>query len=146
MVDFIIENIEKNKIIEMLKEEERVRYSPQIQEVYTEQYHKLEKNKNESRLNIELEIQKFILKQFGYSTSDVSINNYHKIPSKYFHDDDIKNSIFYIKLNIFKYPSVHVGDDLINVELIDYSTKNYTFLNELTNSEMPLIILAGSMT
>lgn len=144
--DFDINLADKWEIINMLKEEEKIRYSKPIQEVYTEQYYLMESNPDVQRLNIELEIQKYILTKFGYSTSPNSINNYHKIPSRYFHDIDVKNSSFYIKLNIFQYPNVQVGDDIINAKLIDYTSKQYVNLVDLETNNKPLVILAGSMT
>lgn len=144
--DFDINIADKLTIINMLKEEEKIRYSKQIQEVYTEQFYLMESDPNIQRINIELEIQKYILNKFGYSTSQNSIDNYHKIPSTYFYDDDVKNSSFYIKLNIFQHPNVKVGDNIINSRLINYSSKQYINLIELETHNKPLVILAGSIT
>ena len=146
-MEFIIENISKEMVIKMLQEEEKIRYSPQIQTLYTEQYYLMENDPNIERLNIELEIQKFILKKFGYTDSDNSVKNYWKIPSKYINDEDVKNSSFYIKLNIYKFSSFQIGDNLIDTQLIDYKSKNNILLSELQNDiNKPLVILAGSIT
>lgn len=143
--DFNILLVNKYDIIEMLKEEQIVRYSRPIQELYTDQYYRM-MNENAGRLNIELEIQKYILSKFGYSTTQNSIDDYHKIPSTYFHDEEVKKSIFYINLNIFKYPDVHVGDDIVNTQLINYQIKEFVNLVNLQINDRPLVILAGSMT
>ena len=143
--DFDIFSIDKYSIIEMLKEEQIIRYSRPIQELYTEQYYKM-MDENVGRFNIELEIQKYILSKFGYSITQNSIDNYHKIPSTYFHDEEVKKSVFYINLNIFKYPDVHVGDDIINARIIDYQKKEFVNLVDLETHNKPLVILAGSMT
>ena len=146
MAHFLIDEVPRSKIIEMLKEEQFVRYSPQIQSIYTDQYYHSRNYPNAKRLNIELEVQKFILNKFGYTTNEVSIDNYHKIPSVYWNDEEVKNSIFYMKLNIFKYKSLNVGDDMIDCEIIKYETKEPIYLSTLTNGNKPLVILAGSMT
>ena len=87
MAHFLIDEVPRSKIIEMLKEEQFVRYSPQIQSIYTDQYYHSRNYPNAKRLNIELEVQKFILNKFGYTTNEVSIDNYHKIPSVYWNDE-----------------------------------------------------------
>lgn len=145
MNDFNIHSADKSTIISMLKEEEKIRYSKPIQEVYTEQFYLMESDPDVKRVNIESEIQKFILNKFGYSTTQNSIDNYHKIPSTYFHDEEVRNASFYIRLNIFQYSPVKIGDDIINTKLIDYASKQYVNLIDLETSK-PLVILAGSIT
>ena len=64
----------------------------------------------------------------------------------YWTDEEIKNSIFYMKLNMFQYPKISIDDDLIDTQLIGYSSNNKISLSSLQNQDRPLIILAGSMT
>lgn len=145
MTDFILEDISRDKLIEIVKEEQKVRYSKGIQEAYTQQYYAL-KTENFVRINIEQEIQKFILRKFGFNDNDESLKEYWKIPSMYWNDEEVKNSLFYMKLNIFQYSKVNVEDNLIDVNLIDYQTNNTVSLESLQSKNRPLIILAGSMT
>jgi hypothetical protein len=132
-------------VIAMLKEEEKVRYLPEIQEIYTEQYH-LSKNPQYIRISIEIEIQKYILQKFGYSSTPESLAQYWKIPSTYWHDEEVKNSIFYMKLNIFEYPDLKVGDAVIDSTLIRYDNGNTFNLSDAQNTNRPLVLLAGSIT
>jgi hypothetical protein len=145
MQDFEITKIDRKKILEMVSEEQKVRYSKEIQNIYTEEYY-ARKNKNYQEIGIEIEIQKYILRKFGFKDDKFSLEQYWKIPSTYWNDDEIKNSIFYMKLNIFQYPKISIDDDLIDVTLIDYSTNNEISLSSLKKRDRPLIILAGSMT
>lgn len=145
MTDFDINLIAKDKIIEMIKEEQKIRYSKNIQDIYTKQFYSL-KNNNYNRINIEKEIQKFILRQFGFSDNDKSLQEYWKIPTTYWNDEEVKNNLFYMKLNIFQYPKVNLEDDLIDTELINYQTNNNVSLTSLQHNNRPLVILAGSMT
>lgn len=145
MTDFMIKLVSRDKILEMVKEEQTVRYSKGIQEVYTQQYH-ASKNQDYININIEQEIQKFILRKFGFKDDKQSLEEYWKIPSTYWKDDEIKNSLFYMKLNIFQYPKVKLDDNMINVNLINYETNNIVSLASLEKHVRPLIMLAGSMT
>jgi hypothetical protein len=146
MEDFILNKVERTKIIEMLKKEQTIRYSKGIQEAYTSQYYVAKDNSEYEMVSIEREIQKYILRQFGFKDDEHSLNEYWKIPSAYWHDEEVKNSIFYMKLNIFQYPKVSVGDDLIDAQLIDYQTNQEMSLTNVQKQGRPLIILAGSMT
>lgn len=145
MTTFLINSVDRDKILEMLKEEQFVRYSKGIQEAYTEEYH-ASQNENYKRINIEQQIQKFILRKFGFTDDNTSLTEYWKIPSTYWNDDEVKNSIFYMKLNIFQYPKVKLDDDLIDTVLLDYKTEKEINLSSLQNTDRPLVLLAGSMT
>jgi len=145
MTEFEINSINREKILEMVKEEQVVRYSKGIQEAYTQQFHASKKEGYE-RVNIEREIQKYILRKFGFKDDENSLEQYWKIPSTYWNDEEIKNSIFYMKLNIFQYPKVKIDDNIVDVELISYDTNANISLSSLENLGKPLIILAGSMT
>lgn len=145
MTEFEINSVTRDKILEMVKEEQVVRYSKGIQEAYTQQFH-ASKNDNYERVNIEREIQKYILRKNGFKDDLSSLEQYWKIPSTYWNDEEVKNSIFYMKLNIFEYPKVAINDNLIDIQLINYNTDNITYLSSLQTSGRPLVILAGSMT
>ena len=144
-MEFKINSVNREKILEMVKEEQKVRYSKGIQEAYTTQFYN-SKNDNYERVNIEREIQKYILRKFGFTDSIESLQEYWKIPSTYWNDEEVKNSIFYMKLNIFQYPNVKLEDELINVPLVDYKTNDIVSLSSLQKPNRPLVILAGSMT
>lgn len=146
MQSFDIHSVSRDTVLTMVKEEQVIRYSKGIQDAYTQQYHASIKNPLYELVNIEREIQKFILRKFGYSDDDASLTSYWKIPSMYWDDEEVKNSIFYMKLNIFQYPKVSVGDTMVDVSLIDYATDQTCSLRSLSMTNKPLVILAGSMT
>ena len=130
----------------MVKEEQIVRYSKGIQEAYTQQYYNSLTNNNYKIVNIEQEIQKYILRKFGFKDTDDSLKEYWKIPSTYWNDEEVKNSLFYMKLNIFEKPNLKIEDNLIDSQLINYDNNNIVNLASLQNENRPLIILAGIMT
>lgn len=146
MTDFILGNIERNQVLDIVKEEQVVRYSKGIQEAYTQQYYSSINNPNYKNVPIEIETQKYILRKFGFKDDEASLKEYWKIPSTYWDDDEVKNSIFYMKLNMFQYPKVNVGDGIIDARLVDYVTTKDVSLVSLQKEGRPLVILAGSMT
>lgn len=146
MADFKIDKVERKQIIDMLREEQKVRYSKGIQEAYTKQYYSQQNNPHYETVPIEKEIQKYILRHFGFKDDDASLQEYWKIPSTYWLDEEVKNSVFYMKLNIFQYSKVSVGDSMIDVNIIDYQSKQDFTLSSLQTKGRPLVILAGSMT
>lgn len=144
MREFNIKTVKREEIIKMLQEEQKVRYSTGIQEAYTKQY-LASKSEHYELVNIEQEIQKFVLNNFGFTTTQSSLEEYWKVPSTYWNDEEVKNSIFYMRLNIFQYPKVKLNDDLIDVSLLNDETNLATNLATL-QTDKPLILLAGSMT
>lgn len=100
-IAFTIHGVDRETIIRMVKEEQSVRYSKGVQEAYTIQY----MNANHKEVvNIEREVQQFILRKFGFKDDMESLEQYWKIPSTYWNDAEIKNNLFYMKLNIFNIP------------------------------------------
>jgi hypothetical protein len=144
--DFKIHEIPRSLVIDMLREEQVIRYSKGIQEAYTQQFYAQQNNPNYEVVQIEREVQKYILRTFGFKDDDNSLREYWKIPSTYWNDEEVKNSVFYMKLNIFQYPKVSVGDDLIDVNLVEYLTNKTVSLISLQTQNRPLVLLAGSMT
>lgn len=145
-MDFIVKSVDREKVISMLKDEQTIRYSKNIQELYTQQFYNRDANPEIERVNIEREIQKFILRKNGFNDDYFSLTEYWKIPTFYKEDDEVRNSSFYINLNIFKEPSLNVGDDMTDISCIHYDNMNPTTLSYLMKPNRPLIILAGSMT
>jgi hypothetical protein len=141
LVVFNINAVGRETILEMVKEEQVVRYSKGIQEAYTIQF-----IASSTVVNIEREIQQFILRKFGFKDDIESLEQYWKIPSTYWNDAEIKGSIFYMKLNIFQFPKLNVNDNMVDIGLVDYSTNRSVSLRSLETPHRPLIILAGSMT
>jgi hypothetical protein len=143
---FIVTMVGREKIMSMLKEEQTIRYSKNIQTIYTEQFNNKLNDPTIEPVNIEREIQKFILRKNGYSDAINSLEEYWKIPSLYWDDEEVKNCCFYMKLNIFKNPSICCGEKMVDATVIDFSTRTQTSLTNLSKQDRPLVILSGSMT
>jgi hypothetical protein len=139
---FILEEIPRETILKMVKLEQEWRYSKEIQDIYYQAY---QENINIGTL-IEDQIQQGILRNFGFNNNK-SLEEYRKIPKTYWNDQEIKSSLFYMNLNIFQYPNIQIGDELINTPLLNLD-KTETSLEKLSNKAngKPLVILAGSIT
>src|SRR5438445_5377008 len=96
-MEFRLTNVDKKHVLEMLKTEQQLRYSDTIQDFYDSGL-----NKVDDPEFIEKSIQESVLKQYGYTTSETSINHYQSIGSHYKDDDDIKQAIHYLRINIIK--------------------------------------------
>ena len=141
-MNFRINEVERSRILEMLKTEQQIRYSKQIQDIYTELYiHSIHPD-----VSVESAVQRIVLRKYGYDNSPESLKEYWKIPSTYWKDEEVKNSIFYMKLNIFQNSPLKLGDDIIDADLINYKTGNKVNLCSLQKIDRPLILLAGSLT
>jgi hypothetical protein len=140
---FILEEVPRPTILKMVKLEQEWRYSKDIQDHY---YQAFQEKINIGTL-IEDLIQQGILRNFGFNNNEISLEEYRKIPKTYWNDQEIKSSLFYMNLNIFQYPNIQIGDELINTKLLNLD-KTETSLKELSlnSNGKPLVILAGSIT
>ncbi len=144
--EFSVTTVSRDTVLKMLRDEESAKYSPEIQQAYSDQYQLSLTNPLIDRINIDVEIQKYILRQHGFSDSQESLSQYWKVPSTYWKDPEVKNAVFYMRYNIFDYPDVHVGDPIVDCDLISYTSNSPIHLSELHQPRKPLVILAGSMT
>ncbi len=145
---FNIDAVERDQILEIMRTEQEVRYSDVMQNVYTKQ--QVRENgapENIAPINVDVEIQKYVLRKFGYSDDTTSLQEYWKIPSTYWTDEEIKQSIFYMKHNIFSYPPCSVGGAVVDASLLAYPDLSPKSVVELCHTgERPIVIFAGSMT
>jgi hypothetical protein len=97
-------------------------------------------------VNIDIEIQKHVLNKFGFNSTEEDLKEYWKIPKIYWFDQEVKNSIFYMRYNIFEYSQIKIGESMPNCRLINQSyPHNIVELSKL-QTQKPLVILAGSIT
>lgn len=139
-MNFQLSETDKVTVFEMLKSEQTLRYSDQIQNLYDQGLNTV----NDPEF-IEKMVQKSVLEQYGYNTSEQSLRNYQAIGSYYINDDDIKNAIHYLRINIIKDCQIPLNSDYVDVNLVKLDGTP-TKLSSLYNIEKPLVILAGSIT
>ena len=140
---FDASTIEINKIIEMLCYEEKIKYSDEMQDIYSKQYDENEDTVDKT-LNLDVEIQRHVLETFGFLSTQENLKEYWRIPSLYKTHEEIKNSVFYIRYNIFDFNKINLGEKIPNCRLINTDYQETT-MNTL-QTDKPLILLSGSIT
>ena len=143
-MEFLVSLVPVSKIKEMLTYEEKIKYSDEMQEIYSKQYYE-NKNVVNKLLNLDVEIQRHVLETFGFSSNQTDLEEYWQIPSLYKNNEDIVNSVFYIRYNIFEFEKIKLGEKIPNCRLINTEKQEIT-LNMLHNNDKPLVVLAGSLT
>ncbi len=132
----VLNNLTKDKLLEMVKYEAQLRYSDEYQQKYQE------KIQNNSTDIVENYIQEDVLVKFGYDITDDNLYTLRSAFSEYKDDEDIKNSAFWIGLNIV-HDGVDVGTPMKNIILHNIDGEQVE-LDAIVDK--PTIILAGSMT
>ena len=129
-IPFSINTInDRDLIIQMLKHEDEIIFSEYGQNIYKEK-----DNNAFSSLMPEYAINRKVLSDFGFDTSDDSVENYRKIFSHYYksandYDAEVLSSVVYMRENRCVYysaPIINVGDTIPDCELynLDGETKN----------------------
>lgn len=139
-VDFRLTSVPKDRVLEMLKEEQKMRYSDEIQNMYNQGF-----NKKGDPEYIEKYVQRNLLNNFGYKYDESSIKNYQSIGSYYQEHKDVIDAVHYLRINIIR--DCPIGDDELcpDAKIMDLNKKQHK-LSQLFNQEKPLVILAGSIT
>ncbi len=122
----------------MLKSEEEMAYSDQVQDMYRDKF-----NRPRTSLTIEKALNRMVLGKFNFDTSDDSVANYRKIFKTYFkgpgdYDNEVIESSYYMRNNkcvFYKRPKVNPGDKLPNVGLYGLDGKEQTNLYDLIDSK-----------
>ena len=141
-MNFKINEVPRDTILKMVKREQEIRYSRNIQLLYDTIGNDIVKfNENDV---LKRYIQKLVLDEHGYSFDDDDINEYMKICFVYKDDQEIKNSVYYMRLNIMDFGTLEVNDPYVDVTICDMN-KNEVQLSSLLG-EKPTVIIAGSIT
>jgi hypothetical protein len=148
-MNFILDAQSKNHIIEMLKYESKLRYSKEVQDLYSKGYYE---NINEITYGTFVEnlVQMETLSNFGFNTNQDDLNEYRRIFSKYKNDNDVINSAFYFRLNSYcPFELNDTTNHYNDINLINLDDKKEYMMSTIGcggKSNRPLVILAGSLT
>jgi hypothetical protein len=138
-------NLDRTKILSILKREEEIRFSDE----YIHKCNKVADTPN-AWLDVTAEMQKDLVAEFGYIDTISNTLAIHIIRIAYtiYPDEEIKNSVVQFRENIACIGKFIEGDTIINPMLYDINGKSIE-LNNILNSE-PLektnIIFSGSHT
>ena len=138
-MEFNVADVPRETVISMLKREQELRYSPAIQDRYTQLYDQGTKYTT----IIEEAIQTHVMQEFGFVPD---LPNYWKIAGHYAEDQEVRDSSFYMKLNIFTWDKPAPGSDIHDCQLIDYATRTPLRLKSAVVPNRTTVIFVGSMT
>lgn len=136
-MDFRVKETARKKIIEMLKHENKLRISDKYQEMYDN------KQNDDDQEIVEKTLQKQVLRDFEYN--DDTLEEYNSILSHYRDDEEVKNSVLYMKYNIVEDCPIKIGETVPDSKIIKLDgtpCQLYDFLQD----DRPTVILAGSIT
>jgi hypothetical protein len=130
--------LNKNMVIEMLTYEEQLTKSEYGKELYSNTL-----NKPLISLNVEKTLNRLTLTQFGFNTSDESVENYRTIFKTYFksptnYDKDVIHSVHYMRENKCVYytnPPLNIGDKIPNCSLYNLDGETKTTLHDIINKK-----------
>jgi hypothetical protein len=134
----------KEMLIEILRIENKIRLSDKAKDLY-------DINKREEltvHLRMDQEMIKSALKSFGYNPDeDDSMKAYHLATSKFIHDEEVRNSVVWMK-----YDKCKIGNYTLEYRLNFDGIKLYDldekvcFLKDLISINRPNLIVSGSMS
>ena len=144
---------DKSLVLNMLKYENELRLSKEfINDLENEALNTYESKKSNNNKpwesNVIENMQIKVVKKFGFKTDEeivLGLNILRSAGYYYNNDNDIMNSVYYLKYNRAKKFQFNIGDYYKNITLYKLN-KNKILLNELLSNEKPNIILSGSQS
>jgi hypothetical protein len=141
----------KNKqlVIQMLNYEEQLTKSDYGQSLY-----KNTLNKPFVSLNIEKSLNRLTLTQFGFDTSDTSVETYRTIFRTYYnsphdYDKDVLNAVHYMRENkcvYYKTPQLQLNNKIPNCELYNLNKNKTTLYDIINKSNSHTMLCAFSLS
>jgi hypothetical protein len=134
----------KEQLIEILRIENKIRLSEKAKDLY-------DKNSEKEisiHLTLDREMIKNALKIFGTNPDeDDSLKAYHLATTKFIHDEEVRNSVVWMKYDKCKVGNYTLGDHLNfdDIKLFDLDKKDY-LLKDLISMDRPNLIVSGSMS
>ena len=136
-------NLDREKILEILKEEEKIRFSQE----YISKCNAVANMPN-GWLEVTSDMQKDLLSKFGYNdliTNTLAVNVIRSANNLFPDDMEIKNSVVHFRENKAKKGNLEIGMTIQNFNLFTIN-KLKIDINSIIESNKPSVILAGSHT
>jgi len=136
--------LEKDLLTRILKREDEIRKSEEIQERYTHMKLNWGPNEEYEGFAIDRSCQIQALSHFGFNPEkDESHFAYQIACGKWIEDLDVKNSVVWMKYDKMRFGTLDIGSKAPNAQLVSLNGQHlqlYDFLNEHT----PLVLVGGS--
>lgn len=132
--------LNRELVIKMLKHEEQITRSEYGQSMYKNSF-----NNPFISLTVEKALNRKVLSDFGFDTSDESVECYRTIFKEYFrspddYDKEVIESVHYMRENkcvFYKYPPMKIGQRIPNVGLYQIDGKTKTTLYDAIGHPRP---------
>lgn len=136
----------KDLVIKMLQFEEQFTKSDRGQALY-----KNKLNRPFISLTVEKTINRIVLAQFGYNTTDDDVETYRTIFRTYFrspddYDEDVINSVHYMRENrcvFYKATPLQIGEQVPDSTLYHLNGKNKTSLYNIIDKKSRYTVIAA---
>eukprot|EP01120_Amphizonella_sp_Union-15-10_P006427 TRINITY_DN2056_c0_g3_i2.p1 TRINITY_DN2056_c0_g3~~TRINITY_DN2056_c0_g3_i2.p1 ORF type:complete len:145 (+),score=21.87 TRINITY_DN2056_c0_g3_i2:120-554(+) len=136
----LFHKMSRDLVLQMLKRENQLRLSDEIQEQYDQQ----RKARIVPSCSIEEGIQRQVLSEFGFDPEDnLSIDVYRYSRARFPDDPEIKESILYIKYDRSRNTTLRIGDDSPNPLLVTLEGEKLPLFS-FAKPKRPLVLLASS--
>lgn len=135
-------NIAKEKLLEMLEEEEKQRFSIEYQEKCNEV-----KNEVNGWLRITGELQEKIARDFGYKdqiNNLLAVDLMRRASQIYKDDNRFQTTSVYVRENKAKDCKYRIGDTIPNIEIFDLENKKNNLYSLLDNSKYNIMITSSN--
>jgi len=133
---------DKEKLMQILRKEDEIRKSENIQLKYSVMFNEQEVNPVE----FDREIIKDTLKNFGYRPDeDESLQAYQFSCGEYLEDEEVKECVVWMKYDFMKNCPFELGDNFVDcpVMTLENETK---MISDYMVDEKPFIFIGGSYT
>ena len=140
--------IEKDRLIKMLKRENEIRFSDEIQKQYNDlKYEWNKKAEDYDLFRIDRELVVKLLREFGFKPEvDDSFEAYQIACGEHIDDPEIKELVIWMKYESkMKYGKLKVGDKFEDCKLLNLDLQEI-HLSDILSKDKPNVILGGSMS
>jgi len=138
--------IDRSLLIQILKRENEIRMSPEIQDQYTNMRinYKADGEEEYDLFRIDRQAQLMALRDFGFEPSeDDSLEAYQLSCGLWMDEEEVKECVVWMKYEFMKLGTLEIGDLAPEANLFNLEGKSIS-LSSHYNAERPLIVVGGS--
>jgi len=133
---------DKGKIMQILRKEDEIRKSEEIQMIYSSLYEEQEIDP----IDFDRKIIKDTLIWFGYQPGeDESLQAYQFSCGEYLDDEEVKECVVWMKFDFMKVCPFEIGDNFVDCPVITLENES-KMISDYMVDEKPFILLGGSYT
>jgi len=135
----MLERLDRDLLLRMLRREEELRFSDETQRLYDLYPDEV------PPFSIEENIQRQVLQEFGFEPNDLWLRLYQHTNGRFPHDSEIRSAAVYMRCDRSRSADVTIGASVSHATLrrLDGSICQ---LSDFIQQDRPLVIIAGSQS